>query len=114
MISYSDLWAVDLIFFDSKRMHEVHFKKSTTELDSFILYYDGFRRTYSSDLTLYPKHINITNKVVSISRDLQFYSTVLKKPILIDPQLMFDIELGFHPVNALQYLIQRNKTEAFQ
>lgn len=114
MISYLHLWAVDLVFYDLKRMHEVYFKKSTTELDSFVLYYDGFRRTYNSDLTLYPTHINITNKVVSINLDLQLYSIVLKKPIIIDPQLMFDTELGFHPVNALQYLIQRNKTEAFQ
>lgn len=112
MISYLDLWAVDLIFFDAKRMHEVHFKKPTTITSHYFLYYDGFNKTYDSDLTLYPKHITIKNKAVNLN--LQFYSTVLKKPILIDPQLMFDIELGFHPVNALQYLIQRNKTEAFQ
>lgn len=112
MISYLALWAVDLVFFDLKVMHEIHFKKPTILASHYLLYYDGFSRTCNSDLTLYPKHITIKNEAVNLN--LQFYSTVLKKPIFIDPQLMFDIELGFHPVNALQYLIQRNKTEAFQ
>ena len=106
MIGYLDLWATDLIFFNTDLNKKIYFKRSTIFLGSCVLYYDGYKHTNDGDLILHPEFIQVT--VSSTDLSMQFFSTKLNQIIWIDPQLMFDIQLGFHPVNALQSLIQRN------
>ncbi len=67
---------------------------------------DALKIKMISDLILHPEFIQVI--VSNIDLSMQFFSTKLNQIIWIDPQLMFDIQLGFHPVNALQSLIQRN------